>query len=49
MSLHLVKYECQKTGGNLKYVWRLMMINHKVAQSSIEVVMGYFIANLSFI
>jgi len=34
-SLHyLVKYECQKTGGNLQYVlW--LMINHKVAQPSI--------------
>jgi len=49
MSLHyVVKYECQKTGGNLKYVlW--LMINHKVAQPSTEVVMGYFITNSSFI
>jgi len=35
MSLHyLVKYECQKTGSNLKYALRLM-INHKIAQPSI--------------
>jgi len=32
MSLHyLVKYECQKTGSNLKYALRLM-INHKIAR-----------------
>jgi len=35
MSLHyLVKYECQRTGGNLKYaLW--LMINHKIAHPSI--------------
>jgi len=48
MSLHyLVKYECQKTGGNLKSVL-LLMINHKVAEPSIKVLMGYFIKSLSF-
>jgi len=41
---YLAKYECQKTGGNLKYVLRLM-INHKVVQTSIQVMMGYFITN----
>jgi len=47
MLLHyLVKNECQKTGGNLKYVlW--LMINHKVAQPNIYVVMGYFVTNFS--
>ena len=31
---YLVKYECQKTGRNLKYaLW--LMINHKIAQPSI--------------
>ena len=46
MSLHyLVKYECQKTGGNLKYVlW--LMVNDKVVQPSI-CVMSYFATNLS--
>jgi len=48
MSLHyLVKYECQKTSGNLKYVlW--LMINYEIAQPSIQVVMSCFIINLSF-
>jgi len=31
MSLHyLVKYECQKTGANLKYVLRLMINHHSL-------------------
>jgi len=43
MSLHYhVKYECQKTGVDLKYVLSLM-INHKIAQLSILVVMNYFV------
>ena len=37
---------CQKTAGNLKYALGLM-INHKIVQPSIQVVMGYFITNLS--
>jgi len=44
---YLVKYECQKTGGNLKYVLWLMM-NHKIAQPCISDVTGHFITNLSF-
>jgi len=48
MSLHYhVKYECQKTGVDLKYVLSLM-INHKIAQLSILVVMNYFVTNLQF-
>jgi len=48
MSLHyLVKYEYQKNGSNLKYVL-ILMINDKVVQLSILVVMRYFISNLSF-
>jgi len=48
MSLHyLVKYERQETGDNLKYVLRLM-INHKIVQPSISIMMGYFIINISF-
>jgi len=42
----LCENKCQKTAGNLKYVLGLM-INHKVVQPSIQVVMGYFITNLS--
>jgi len=33
--LYLVKYECQKTGGNLKYVLRLMT-NHKVVKKHLS-------------
>jgi len=48
MSLHYhVKYECQKTSVDLKYVLSLM-INHKIAQLSILVVMNYFVTNLQF-
>ena len=48
MSLHyLVKYERQKTGDNLKYVLRLM-INHKIVQPRISIIMGYFIINILF-
>ena len=48
MLLHyLVKYECRKTGGNLKYVLWLMM-NHKIAQPCISDVTGHFVTNLSF-
>jgi len=45
MSLHYL--ECQKTGLDLKYVLSLM-INHKIAQLSILVVMNYFVTNLQF-